>query len=51
MLQGGARRAFVAPGFSMSAVANFLSTQNEPAGVIRWPTSFVGVNVGSAIHS
>jgi hypothetical protein len=32
MLQGGARRAFVAPGFSMSAVVNFLSTLNEPAG-------------------
>jgi hypothetical protein len=35
----------------MSAVVNFLSTLNEPAGVIRWPTSLVGVNVGSAIYS
>jgi hypothetical protein len=34
MLQGGAWRAFVAPGYFMSAVVDFLPTLNEP-GVIN----------------
>src|ERR1700682_6849429 len=38
-------------GFFMSAVENFSSTLNEPAGVVRWPTSLIGVNVGAAIHA